>query len=264
VNIFTEDHAALSGSRKIVITEELKPERSWNGNVNYSNMVVFNKGFINFDGGVFYTVFSNKIVADYFVNPNAIYYENLRGYGISRGVSANVEFSHTSGLKARIGATFMEVYQMEENSQGGLKKIPQVHAPKMQGVFSVSYIIKPLKLLIDYSGQVFSPMYLPVLPNDYRPLQSPWFTLQNLQVSRKFAKGRIELYAGCKNLFNFMPKDRLMRPFEPFDKQVQFDSSGNAVASANNPQGYTFDTTYGYASMQGRRYYAGIRYELPR
>jgi outer membrane receptor for ferrienterochelin and colicins len=56
----------------------------------------------------------------------------------------------------------------------------------------------------------------------------------------------------------------LMRPFDPFDKQVQFDSNGNAVASANNPQGYTFDTAYGYASMQGRRYYAGIRYELPR
>lgn len=264
VNIFTEDHAALSGSRKIIITEELKPERSWNGNANYSNMLVFNKGFINFDGGIFYTVFSNKIVADYFVNPNAIYYENLKGYGISRGVSANVELSHTSGLKARVGATFMEVYQMEENSIGVLEKTPQVHAPKMQGVFSVSYTIKPLKLLIDYTGQVFSPMYLPVLPNDYRPEQSPWFTLQNLQVSRKFAKGRLELYAGCKNLFNFMPKDPLMRPFDPFDKQVQFDSDGNAVASANNPQGYTFDTTYGYASMQGRRYYAGIRYELPR
>jgi outer membrane receptor for ferrienterochelin and colicins len=134
----------------------------------------------------------------------------------------------------------------------------------MQGVFSVSYTIKPLKLLVDYTGQVYSPMYLPVLPNDYRPEQSPWFTLQNLQLSRKFAKGRIELYAGCKNLFNFMPKDPLMRPFDPFDKQVQFDSNGNAVASANNPQGYTFDTAYGYASMQGRRYYAGIRYELPR
>lgn len=264
VNIFTEDHAALSGSRQIIITEELKPERSWNFNINYSKMFVFDKGFVNTDIGGFYTVFSNKIVADYFVNPNAIYYENLRGYGVSRGVSANAEVNFISGLKGRVGVTYMEVYQREENTAGVLERVPQVHAPKWQGVFSIGYMIKPLKLTIDYTGQVYSPMYLPTLPNDFRPAKSPWFTLQNLQLSRKFMKGKLEVYAGCKNLFNFMPKDPLMRPFDPFDKQVNFDAQGNAIASANNPNGYTFDTTYGYASMQGRRYYAGVRYELSR
>lgn len=264
VNIFTEDHAALSGSRQVVITEELKPERSWNGNANYSKMLVFDKGFVNLDAGLFYTVFSNKIIADYFVNPNAIYYQNLRGYGVSRGISANAEVSFVSGLKGRVGVTYMEVYQREENTAGNLERVPQVHAPNWQGVFSVSYTIKPLKLAVDYTGQLYSPMYLPILPADYRPAKSPWFTLQNIQLSRKFMGGKLEVYAGCKNLFNFMPKDPLMRPFDPFDKQVAFDAQGNAIASPNNPNGYTFDTTYGYASMQGRRYYAGIRYELGR
>lgn len=264
VNIFTEDHAALSGSRQIIITEELKPERSWNLNVNYSKMFVFDKGFVNTDAGIFYTVFTNKIVADYFVNPNAIYYQNLRGYGVSRGISANAEVNFVSGLKARVGVTYMEVYQKEENLAGVLERVPQVHAPKWQGVFSVGYMIKPLKLTVDYTGQVYSPMYLPTLPNDFRPSKSPWFTLQNLQLARRFLKGKLEVYAGCKNLFNFMPKDPLMRPFDPFDKQVSFDAQGNATASPNNPNGYTFDTTYGYASMQGRRYYAGVRYELGR
>ncbi len=47
-----------------------------------------------------------------------------------------------------------------------------------------------------------------------------------------------------------MPADPLMRPFDPFDKYVQ----------VNNPNGYTFDTSYNYAEMKGRRYFIGIRY----
>jgi outer membrane receptor for ferrienterochelin and colicins len=94
-------------------------------------------------------------------------------------------------------------------------------------------------------------MYLPIVPNDFRPEQSPWFTLQNIQLSKKFKKG-IEIYAGVKNLFDFVPKDPILRPFDPFDKHI----------TENNPFGYTFDPSYNYAPIQGRRYFLGIRYIL--
>ncbi len=45
-----------------------------------------------------------------------------------------------------------------------------------------------------------------------------------------------------------------MRPFDPFDKKVD--------DKINNPNGYTFDPSYAYASMQGRRYYIGLRFLL--
>jgi outer membrane receptor for ferrienterochelin and colicins len=51
-----------------------------------------------------------------------------------------------------------------------------------------------------------------------------------------------------------MPKDTYMRPFDPFDKHVN-----DAV---NNPNGYTFDTEYNYAPLQGIRGFAGLRYTL--
>jgi outer membrane receptor for ferrienterochelin and colicins len=35
VNLFTEDHAALTGSREVVVKSDLQPERSVNGNLNY-------------------------------------------------------------------------------------------------------------------------------------------------------------------------------------------------------------------------------------
>ena len=62
------------------------------------------------------------------------------------------------------------------------------------------------------------------------------------------------MYCGIKNLFNFTPKDLLMRPFDPFDKYVN-DPVGN-------PYHYTFDTTYGYAPMQKIRGFLGIKYIL--
>jgi outer membrane receptor for ferrienterochelin and colicins len=96
-------------------------------------------------------------------------------------------------------------------------------------------------------------MRLPVLPNDYRPEYSPWYTLQNIQISKTFAK-RLEIYTGVKNIFNFLPKDPIMRWFDPFDKNVS-DPVGN-------PNGYTFDPTYNYAPMMARRVFVGLRYNL--
>lgn len=96
-------------------------------------------------------------------------------------------------------------------------------------------------------------MRLPVLPNDYRPEYSPWFCLASLQATKKTIKGW-ELYGGIKNLLNFVPKDPIMRPFDPFDKHVNDPVS--------NPYGYTFDPSYNYAPLQGRRGYLGIRYTI--
>ena len=96
-------------------------------------------------------------------------------------------------------------------------------------------------------------MQLVVLQNDFRPSKSPFYSIQNIQISKQFKKG-IELYAGAKNLLNFTPKNPIMRPFDPFDK-----SANDAI---NNPNGFTFDPGYGYTSVQGIRGFFGIRYTL--
>lgn len=43
VNLFTEEHAALTGAREVVIEEELDPERSYNVNLNYLKKIIFQK-----------------------------------------------------------------------------------------------------------------------------------------------------------------------------------------------------------------------------
>ena len=249
VNLFTEDHAALTGSREVVIQSDLKPERSINGNLNYVWKIPVGNRMINLDASAFYTYFSNKIVGDFDKDPQKIIYDNLQGYGVSRGASMNLDYSFGFPLSINLGVTYLDVYQKFD---GETKKSRQLHAPKWSGTYNLTYKF-PNNLAVDFTGQFYGPMRLPVLPNDYRPEYSPFYSLANIQVSKSFDSG-FEVYCGVKNLFNFTPKDSLMRPFDPFDKNVD--------DPINNPNHYTFDTTYGYASMQKIRGFLGVKYNL--
>src|SRR5690606_16900745 len=108
-HVFTEDHAALTGSRQVEFWEDLRPETSWNANLNYVKKIYANDGtFINLDGSAFYTKFSNKIIADYDIDPNKIIYQNLEGIAISEGLSVNLDVAFPWGLSGLVGATLQE------------------------------------------------------------------------------------------------------------------------------------------------------------
>ena len=146
----------------------------------------------------------------------------------------------------------MDVFQKENTINNNFKKTRQLYSPVWSGTFSASYDL-PKDFDIDITGNFNGPMRLPIFPNDYRSEYSPAFCIVNIQCCKKFKKGW-EVYAGVKNIFNFVPNDPIMRPFDPFDKNV------NDVIS--NPNGYTFDPSYNYASLQSTKGYIGLRYNL--
>jgi len=251
VNLFTEDHAALTGAREVVIAEELKPERSFNGNLNYVTKVTSDLGLLSLDFTGFYSYFTNKITGDFDQDPDKIIYANLNGHAISKGVSLNTEMTFNFPLKVLAGVTLSDVYQLNDVTNG-TQKVTQLHAPKWSGNYLLSYNF-PKDFVVDFIGTYTGPMRLPVQPNDYRPEYSPWFTIANIQLTKKFNNG-FELYGGVKNIFNFVPKYALIRAFDPFDK--------TASDPVSNPNGYTFDTEYNYAPLQGARLFVGMRYNL--
>lgn len=253
VNLFTEDHAALTGAREVIIQEALNPEKSYNGNLNYVWKIQTDPVFFNVDVTGFYSYFTNKIIADFDTHPDQILYNNLRGHAISQGASLNVDMSFKIPLKIMLGATYMDVFQKEtEEFSTSLVRRQQLHAPKWSGTFLVNYSL-PRNFSIDLTGTWSGPMRLPILPNDYRPEYSPWFAIANIQINKKLHND-IEIYGGVKNLFNFIPSNPIMRPFDPFDRF--------ADDPIKNPNGYTFDPTYNYASLQGIRGFLGIRYNF--
>ena len=259
VNIFTEDHAALTGAREIVIQNELKPERTYNVNINYLKKVHLNNGtFLGLDFSGFYTYFNNRIIGDFDSNPNQIIYDNLNGYAVSKGLTANIDMAFSSGIKITTGLTYQDVGFVEN----GIKQ-QQILTEKFSGTWAVSYKLNKLHLGIDYTGNVYSPMRLPLLgAMDPRRPFSPVWSIQNIQFVYDGFK-RIELYGGVKNLLNFTPNKGT--PFiiaganDPFDKNVQFDAGGQVRATPSNPYGLSFDPNYVYAPNQGIRAFFGVR-----
>lgn len=252
VNVFTEDHAALTGWREVIFKETLQPEKSINGNLNLVLRRYRNSWFGGLDITGFCTYFTNKITADLDTDPELIIYDNLKGYALSAGVSVNSDITFSNGLKFMAGVTWMKVYQDETDSLGNAVRTVQLHAPEWSGTASASYTFR-FGLTADFTASWYGPMRLPVFPNDYRPEYSPWFCIANLQLTQKF-RSNVEVYGGVKNLLNFIPENPIMRPFDPFDR-----NTNDPVA---NPYGYTFDPSYNYAPLQGIRAFLGVRITL--
>jgi len=256
-NVFTEDHAALTGARQVVFEEELDPERSWNVNTNLVKKIYSDRGnYFSLEGSVFYTQFSNQIIPDYETNPNQIIYANLDGTSRSQGASFNFDGLWANGFKLLAGVTLMDV-SFEENGT----RERQLFTERFSGVWTVGYHLHPLELTIDYTGNVYSPMRLPLLGElDDRPEYSPWWSLQNIQVTKGLGE-KWEIYGGIKNLLNYTPPaNSIARAFDPFDRGVTFDGVGNVVPTPENPNGLTFDPTYMFAPNQGIRGFLGVRY----
>lgn len=259
VNLFTEDHAALTGARDIVILDDLKPERSYNANLNYSKkMYLHSGGFIGLDASAWYTYFTNAIFPDYETNANQIVYDNLDGHAVTTGISANVDVSFLNGLTLLAGATLMDVSLVENG-----RRERQLLTERFTGTWAVSYKLAKPKLSIDYTGNIYGPMRLPLLGElDPRQAQSPTWSIQNIQLTYGGIAG-VEIYGGVKNLLNWTPNRGnpflIARTDDPFDKKVQFDADGRVVPTPDNPYGLTFDPTYVYAPNQGIRGFLGVR-----
>ncbi len=262
VNLFTEDHAALTGSREVVIEEALKPEESYNININYLKKLYLNNGMMfTFDTSVWYTYFTNAILPDYDTNPNQIIYDNLDGHSTSKGISFNADAVFGSGIKASLGATYQDVSQTENGTT-----TRQILTERFTGVWSFSYKHYPTNLTLDYTGNIYGPMRLPLLGElDPRQEYSPTWSIQNIQLTYD-GFDNFEIYGGVKNLLNWTPNKGnpfiIARADDPFDENVQFDNDGNVVPTADNPYALTFDPSYVYGPNQGIRAFVGLRYKL--
>jgi outer membrane receptor for ferrienterochelin and colicins len=262
VNLFTEDHAALTGAREVIVKNELKPERTYNININYLKKIHTKNGtFIALDLTTWYTYFNNRITGDFITDPDKIIYDNLNGYAISKGVSANIDINFNNGLKVIAGATYQDVASVIDG-----KKQQQLLTEHFTGTWSVSYRIRPKHITIDYTGNIYGPMLLPLLgPLDPRSPESPTWSIQNIQLTWS-GLNRFEFYTGIKNLLNWTPgrKDLFIiaRTNDPFDKRVEYTSDGKIKATPDNPYALSFDPNYLFAPNQGMRLFLGVRFVL--
>ena len=240
VNLFTEDHAALTGARDVVIAGALRPERSASLTLNVNQILVFGPNPLMIDVDLFHTRFSNKIVPDYDLEPGKIVYANIDGYAVSRGVSVslnqNVLFDR---FLYTVGVTFQNVYSVD----GGIRT-REPFASSYTAVGSGSYTVPGRGVVLDYTGTLTGPMRLPSYDAPFeRPSVSPAYSVHNVQV-RAPLTGGFEIYAALNNAFDYTQPTPLVDPEHPF--------------------GDAFDTAYVYGPIQGRRLVLGARYARSR
>src|SRR5690606_27200340 len=180
VNLFTEKHAALTGARDVIIEEALKPERSYNINVNYLKKIYAKNGMMfTFDASTWFTYFTNAIIPDYDTNPNQIIYSNHKGHATSKVISVNLDAVFASGIRGMIGATIQDVTKTENNLT---TRQPLTEA--FSGNWSISYKNYLTKLTLDYTGNIYGSMLLPTLgERDPRSDRSPVWSIQNIQLT---------------------------------------------------------------------------------
>ncbi|MFD2532701.1 TonB-dependent receptor [Gracilimonas halophila] len=234
VNLFTEEHEALTGSRRVVIEESLDPERSINLAFNLNRIIdVGEYSIINTDVDVFYTRFSNQIIPNY-DTPNQIIYSNLSGHSVSRGVSVNLAHNFVIPLTYMVGFTVQDVYRFENGTKKDL-----LFSPNFTAVFNLTYSISDIGLTMDYTGRINGKMKLPEYPD--RSDLSNTFTEQNLKLTKSFKNG-VQFFMAGMNLFDYTQKNPLVAPQDPFSDE--------------------FATDYVFGPIQGRRFLMGISFDI--
>ena len=238
VNLFTEDHAFLTGTREVLVVEDLKPEESYNINLNVNHIFSLGRSTGTLDIDAFYTYFTNKITPDYDVNPNQIIYANLDGFSVSRGLAFIIQQNFDFALSVKAGGTYLDVYSIDDNNT----REDELFAPSFTGVFSLSYNWDKINTSIDWTAKVTGPMYLPSFPHPFeRGKESPWFSQHHLQIKKVFSES-LTAFMGVKNVFNYTQESPLV------DWQ--------------NPFGDDFDTSYAYGPLQSRRYLFGFSLKI--
>ncbi|MEL6865969.1 MAG: TonB-dependent receptor [Bacteroidota bacterium] len=257
VNLFTEDHAFVTGQRTVEIRESLNPERSVNAAMNINQVFTLGKGSGTIDLEAFYTHFHNKIIPDY-DDPNKIIYANSNGYAQSYGVGASVDYRMVFPLSFNAGFNLQRVRQVEEEETGESVSSAIEFAPNWTGILTANYQWKEKGLTFAYTARLTGPMALPevfdldengqLLPTS-RSTSSDPFSLHDLQIGKRF-NDTWEVYGGIQNLWNYR----------------QFDSPLVGFNDPNAPAGFSdfFDTSYAYAPNQGREFYLGVRWNMGR
>ena len=253
VNLFTEDHAFVTGQREVKIVEELQPEKSKSLILNTNYIYTGFNGSGNFDIDLFYTYFSNKIIPNYDIQKYIIY-QNSEGYSYSKGVSGAWNHSFLNGIAFTLNFNH-QVVKYTENNNNIKTMFDMEHSPRWTAGLNIKFPLNntwSINTSSNYVGIMQLPEVFDMLNNGQiseisRPRKSKPFSLHNLNINGKLSN-KNEVYFGILNIFNFRQKE----------------SPLVAYNDPNYNKGFSpfFDTSYTYAPNHGIEVFVGYKFNL--
>ncbi len=239
INLFSENVNLLASSRDIIITGQLQPERAFNWGVNLGHNKYWENITATFGIDFYRTQFSNQIFPDYDTDPTKAIISNFTGKSVSNSFQAETEFKFYGIFEVKLIYNYLDVYQVINGSRYVLP-----FNPKNKITSTLSYKPESKKWHFDMNLHWYGEQMLAnttTNPIEYQtPVTSEPYTLVNAQFTKSWE--RIEIYAGCENIFDF-------RQFRP-------------IISWQDPFGPYFDTSNVWGPTRGREFYFGLRFKV--
>ena len=253
VNLFTEDHAFVTGQREVKIAEELQPEKSKSLILNTNYIYTGFNGSGNFDIDLFYTYFSNKIIPNYDIQKYIIY-QNSEGYSYSKGVSGAWNHSFLNGIAFTLNFNH-QVVKYTENNNNIKTMLDMEHSPRWTAGLNIKFPINnnwSINTSSNYVGVMQLPQVFDMLNNGQiseisRPQKSKPFSIHNVNINGKLSN-KNEVYFGILNIFNFRQKESPLVAYNDPNYNKGFSPS--------------FDTSYTYAPNHGLEVFLGFRLNI--
>lgn len=241
VNLFTEDHAAISGTREVVIEEEIEPEESYNLNLTLDHVISIGKkgtGKITVDA--FYNYFTNQIIPDYDTDATKIIYDNLDFRSEAKGLATTLNYFQ--GKFSVEGNLIVQRVNEILQEEGGVVRESQPFTPNFTSNLRLRYEFPKIYSKLVTNVKIVGPQRLPKYEEPFsRPTESTTFAQVGMRFSKTFKKN-LTWGVGVKNLFNYTQDSPLINPEQPYSD--------------------TFDTAYAYGPLQTRRFYISLNYEF--
>ena len=244
-DVITDNIGMLATGRALIIPEldalnRLEKALTVGGSLTQTfGLVEPGDATLSFD--YFRTQFYNSVVVDQEYDP-----ETIRVYG-STGRSwtdtYQIDFSWTPVERLDIFATFRytDSEMTIDRPDGRTARVERPLVSRYKTLLNIQYATKFRRWTFDATAQLNGPSRIPTQTGDLADsYYSPRYPMFYAQVSRKV--GKFDIYVGCENIADYRQEDPILH--------------------AQNPYDYKFNSMNVWGPLMGRKFYAGLRFNL--
>ena len=238
-HVLPENTFYLASNRAFNIANNLNQEEAWNYGANLGFYIPIAGKELTLNAEWYYTDFMKQVVVDVDTDPNAVLFYNLDGRSYSSSFQIEASYPFFRGFTLTAAYRAMDT---KTTYNGVLRNKPLTSDYK--GLITASYQTPLRKWQFDVTSQFNGGGRMP----DADKVNPLWndsfdsFVILNAQISKFFRTWSV--YVGAENITDFMQKHTVIAP--------------------NDPWGKDFDATMIWGPVHGRKFYIGVRWNLPR
>jgi outer membrane receptor for ferrienterochelin and colicin len=239
--LFSDNSSLLVTSKNWIIENKPELEKSWNMGLNVVGKPYLNGKEITLNLDMYYTFFTDQLVADLDYNYQNVTVYALQGSSYAFQTIITLEYPLLDRLKLKIGGKYTD---SKTSYKKGLRQ--NLLVPEFRGLLSLDFESENRIWLWNVSGNYVGKMRLADKENVPHELIHEHSDFSKnyvlLQTQLNYTRDRLELYAGIENILNYTQHEAIIDPA--------------------NPTGPYFNAAEVYAPVAGIKPYVGIKWRF--